>query len=68
MTELNTENVDRIFADCMFRSHEEYEECKKEGLHFFCAFYSEYQRKCRIPYGTYRKAPAGNQRNVVAIT
>lgn len=35
MTELNTENVDRIFADCMFRSHEEYEECKKEGLHFF---------------------------------
>ena len=26
MTELNTENVDRIFADCMFRSHEEYEE------------------------------------------
>ena len=32
MTELNTENVDRIFADCMFHSHEE---CKKEGLHFF---------------------------------
>lgn len=33
MTELNIENVDRIFSDCMFRSHEEYEECKKEGLH-----------------------------------
>lgn len=35
MTELNIENVDRIFSDCMFRSHEEYEECKKEGLHVF---------------------------------
>lgn len=35
MTELNTENVDRIFTDCMFRSHEEYGECKKEGLHVF---------------------------------
>lgn len=35
MTELNIENVDRIFSDCMFRSHEEYEERKKEGLHVF---------------------------------
>ena len=35
MTELNIENVDRIFSDCMFRSHEEYGECKKEGLHVF---------------------------------
>lgn len=35
MTELNIENVDRIFSDCMFRSHEEYDECKKEGLHVF---------------------------------
>lgn len=39
MTELNTENVDRIFADCMFYSHEEYEECKKEGLHFLCVLF-----------------------------
>ena len=35
MTELNTENVDRIFADCMFRSHEEHEECAKKGLHVY---------------------------------
>lgn len=35
MTELNTENVDRIFADCMFRSHEEYEECKLGELYTF---------------------------------
>lgn len=35
MTELNTENVDRIFADCMFRSHEEYEECKLGKLYTF---------------------------------
>lgn len=35
MTELNTENVDRIFADCMFRSHEEYEECKGKNLYLF---------------------------------
>lgn len=32
MTELNTENVDRIFADCMFRSHEE---CKGKNLYLF---------------------------------
>lgn len=31
MTELNTENVDRIFADCMFRS----EECKGKNLYLF---------------------------------
>lgn len=68
MTELNTENVDRVFAECMFRSHEEYEECKKEGLYFFCEFNSESRSKNRIPSGTYRKTPAGNQRNVVAIT
>lgn len=35
MTELTTENVDRIFSDCMFRSHEESEECAKEGLQVF---------------------------------
>lgn len=48
MTELNIENVDRIFSDCMFRSHEEYEECKKEGLHVFV--YSIQNPKVKIGF------------------
>lgn len=35
MTELNTENVARIFADCRFHSHEEYEKCKGKNLYLF---------------------------------